>query len=87
MTNLVNPKALVFFVAFLPQFADAGEGAFRQMLLLGLLVVLCSALVNGILAVVVAPAGDAILRNPRVARSQRWITSGVLALLAVRIVV
>jgi threonine/homoserine/homoserine lactone efflux protein len=83
----VNPKALVFFVAFLPQFADAGAGAFRQMLLLGLLVALCSMLVNGILAVLVAPAGDSIVRSSKVARSQRWITTGVLALLAVRIVV
>lgn len=87
LTNLLNPKALVFFVAFLPQFATAGPDAFRQMLLLGVTVAAISAIVNGTLAVVLATAGRTFAESPKVARSQRWITTGVLAAIAVRILV
>lgn len=86
-TNLLNPKALVFFLAFLPQFSIAGPDAFAQMLFLGLLVVGISILVNGALCVLVASAGRAFAENPRVQKSQRWVTAGVLAGLAVRILV
>jgi homoserine/homoserine lactone efflux protein len=35
LTQLSNPKALVFFTALLPQFVTPGENVFRQFLLLG----------------------------------------------------
>lgn len=85
LTNLFNPKALVFFLAYFPLFATSGPEAFVQLLALGLLVVLCSIVVNGTLAVLLATAGRAFAESPNVRRSQRWITAGVLAALAVRI--
>lgn len=86
-TNILNPKALIFFLAFLPQFSVAGPDAFTQMLFLGLLVVAISILVNGALCVLVASAGRAFTENPRVQKSQRWVAASVFAGLAVRILV
>lgn len=37
LTNLLNPKAIVFFLSVLPQFMDPAAGAVRQILILGVL--------------------------------------------------
>lgn len=87
LTNILNPKALVFFLAFLPQFAIVGEGAFEQMLVLGLIVAGASATVNGALALAVGRLGKAIAERPQVAKSQRVVTAGILVAIAARILV
>lgn len=49
--NLTNPKVLVFFLAFLPQFADPAQGGMaRQIMLLGLVFMLATLLVFGAIA-------------------------------------
>ena len=54
LTNLLNPKVIVFFLAFLPQFVDRGRGEVAaQILLLGVvftLVGLTTDLAYGVLA-------------------------------------
>ncbi|MCH2093754.1 MAG: LysE family translocator [Rhodobacteraceae bacterium] len=46
--NITNPKVAIFFLAFLPQFADPGFGALApQMLGLGLVFILAALLVFG----------------------------------------
>ncbi|MFG2227424.1 LysE family translocator [Streptomyces sp. NPDC048644] len=42
LNNVLNPKALIFYLTFMPQFLVQGS-AFEQSLLLGGLVVLCAA--------------------------------------------
>ncbi|GAA4874024.1 LysE family translocator [Saccharopolyspora cebuensis] len=43
LNNVLNPKALVFYLTFMPQFLTAGTPVFAQTLLMGAVVVLCAA--------------------------------------------
>jgi threonine/homoserine/homoserine lactone efflux protein len=47
ITNVLNPKVALFFLAFLPQFTDTAKGSLgRQVLVLGLLFNLSGTIVN-----------------------------------------
>lgn len=50
LMNVTNPKVSIFFLAFLPQFADPKRGLTGQILLLGLLFCLAAILVFGLIA-------------------------------------
>lgn len=43
LNNVLNPKALIFFLTFVPQFIGAGASVFAQTAVLGLVVVCCAA--------------------------------------------
>lgn len=84
--NLSNPKVLVFFLAFLPQFADPARGAMGvQLMVLGLVFILAALLVFGAIACFSGVFGAVLLRSPR---AQRWLNrvAGVVFLgLALRL--
>ena len=64
--NLSNPKVLIFFLAFLPQFADPTRGALApQILGLGLVFMLATLLVFGALALFSGVFGALLLRSAR----------------------
>ncbi|NKC32183.1 LysE family translocator [Falsiroseomonas selenitidurans] len=68
LTNLTNPKVILFFLAFLPQFVDPARGpAWLQMVLMGPLVPLMSLPAYGLL---IAGAGHAAAR---LGRQARWL--------------
>lgn len=58
-----NPKALLFFGAFLPQFIDPAGSAFWQSLLLGGVFMLVGAIFDSLYAVLAGKAGSALTRN------------------------
>jgi threonine/homoserine/homoserine lactone efflux protein len=79
IVNVLNPHTALFFFAFLPQFVDPSKGhAAGQMVLLGLLFVLLSALTDSGWALVAGTAGNRIKRSPGFARGQRYFTGGAL---------
>ena len=78
VTNLLNPKAAVFYVAVLPSFVDAGTALLPQTLLLSAIYV---TLATAIHAGIVARAGltRPFLEDPRRNRLLRRALSLVLA--------
>jgi len=69
--NLTNPKVLLFFLAFLPQFADAARGSMaQQIVVLGLVFMLATCLVFGSIACFSGVFGTLLLRS---AGARQWL--------------
>jgi threonine/homoserine/homoserine lactone efflux protein len=65
--NITNPKVSIFFLAFLPQFADPARGAISiQLLLLGGLFILSTILVFGSIALLGGTIGQLLNRSDRI---------------------
>ena len=84
ISNLSNPKIVVFFLSLFPQFVDRGQGSFAGLVLLGL--IFCSITLTwlALYAVVVARIGD-FLRRDRVRRALEATTGLVLIGLGLRL--
>ncbi len=86
ITNVLNPKVALFFLAFLPQFTDVSRGPVAlQVLLLGLIFDVGGTLVNLAVAYGGGHAGEALKRNQKLVRLQKWITGTVFVGLGMRI--
>ena len=84
LTNLLNPKAGVFFVAILPQFITAGDDALAATVVFAVTDALASLLaLTGYIAL--ALAAGAALRRPAARRAIERVTGGVLVLLGARL--
>jgi threonine/homoserine/homoserine lactone efflux protein len=67
MIDVLNPKVAVFFMAFLPQFADPALGRIPlQLVLHGALVIAVALVVEAVIVLVAARFTDALRRNPRI---------------------
>lgn len=89
LVTALNPKGIVFFVAFLPQFIDAGGNVVRQMWILGATFVVLGVFNSALYAVF----ADAVREYLATAKAQRRFSiaggsllsiAGVWALLAKR---
>ena len=86
ITNVLNPKVAIFFLAFLPQFINASRAnVIWAILLLGLIFNVGGTLVNLVVAYAGGSLGEMLRRNERVARLQQWFTGLIFIGLGTRL--
>ncbi|MFI7576103.1 LysE family translocator [Micromonospora sp. NPDC049497] len=86
VTNLLNPKIAVLYVALLPQFVEPGRGSVAtQSLLLGITQIAVALTVNTLIVLGAGSVAAFLRGRPTWQRVQRYVMGTVLAGLAVRI--
>jgi threonine/homoserine/homoserine lactone efflux protein len=85
--DVLNPKTILFFVTFLPQFVapDLGNVSL-QFLILGITFVLADLVIDGLIGLASGRLTRALRRSRRVARGLNVISGTVLAGLAIRLI-
>lgn len=86
LTNLLNPKALLFCSVLLPQFVDPAAGPlFAQFALLGAVLVGVGLAFDACYALAGAGIGRWLGQRPLTQRIQQWLFGGVLVGFGVRL--
>ena len=79
VVEILNPKTALFFLAFLPQFADPNAGPLApQLLLLGCIVTLTAIPCDAVVAILSGKAAALLRRRPIFQKLQNWISGSVL---------
>ena len=87
LNSLLNPKALLFFMVFLPQFVDPGRGAVsRQLLVLGCVLTALGTVFHALLGSVGKLAGRMLPNSSGARWLQSYGLAAVFVLLALRLV-
>lgn len=81
VTNLLNPKAAVFYIAVLPGFTEPGAPVLGETLILTAAYVTVATLIHAGI-VTLAGSANALLGDPRRSRVVRRVLSAALALVA-----
>jgi threonine/homoserine/homoserine lactone efflux protein len=78
VVNVLNPKTALFFLAFLPQFVDPGQGtATLQILALGLIFVAIALCSDSLWALAAGTLGGWLRRSRWYLGVKRWVTGTV----------
>jgi len=86
LNNLVNPKALLFFMVFLPQFVDPSHGSVPlQLVQLGMVLSLAALAFNTLLGACSGQVGRWLQQRPGAEKFQRTLLALVMVGLAVRL--
>lgn len=86
LTNLLNPKALLFCSVLLPQFINPQAGpVLMQFATLGVVLVSVGLLFDSAYALTGAALGRWLQRSPRAQRAQQWLFGSLLIGFALRL--
>jgi threonine/homoserine/homoserine lactone efflux protein len=84
--NITNPKVSIFFLAFLPQFAEPSRGpVILQLLILGGLFIVATLVVFGGIAFLAGWLGEALKRSPRIQQVLNKVAGAIFLGLALKL--
>jgi threonine/homoserine/homoserine lactone efflux protein len=87
LTNLANPKVILFYWAFFPQFlTDGGWPTSVQFLVLGAILIVIGFAVDGTVGFAAGALSAVLLRKPAVQRWLHRVSAAIFGALAVRLV-
>lgn len=85
--NITNPKVSIFFLAFLPQFADPARGSITlQLALLGAIFILVTLVVFNLIAQLAGIIGKRISRSEKGERILNRVAGFVFVSLAIKLI-
>ncbi len=84
LTNLLNPKIAMLYLALLPQFIDPAQSVLAQSIVLGGVQIAISVTVNSMIAVTAGSIAAFLGARPSWLVAQRWLMGTVLGALALR---
>lgn len=87
MTEVLNPKTALFFLAFIPQFVNPSGNVFWQFVLLGTLTTLLTSGVDLVVALAAGPLSRLLQSSDRLRRVQRYGSGGALIGLSIYVAV
>ena len=86
LTEVLNPKTALFFLAFLPQFVRPENGSVMlQLMTLGIIFVLLGLFSTVVFAVSAGRLGMFLRRNPSVVKWQGKVVGGIYCALGIRL--
>jgi threonine/homoserine/homoserine lactone efflux protein len=84
--NITNPKVSIFFLAFLPQFADPAKGSLSlQLLLLGGIFIAATIIVFGAISVLAGVFGERFRQSAFAQKVLNRAAAGIFAGLALKL--
>lgn len=87
VTEALNPKTALFFLAFIPQFIDVTRPVVSQFVILGCISVFLNTAVDFVVATMAGPIGMQLQKRAGLRKAQRIMTGGGLMALGVYVAV